>query len=151
MNILIEDMEMPKNCDDCFLDDFYCKTCQHNRSKEGRQMTTVKYGYWTVEVDEEITTPWLKNRYVCSQCGNWQTYGKTPFCPNCGAKMTMTNGDRIRAMTNEELAEYLFERGNGPEYCYGICAYQDECEEIHAREFCIQKIIDWLQKEIKDG
>ena len=29
MNILIKDIEMPKNCDDCFLDDFYCKMCQH--------------------------------------------------------------------------------------------------------------------------
>ena len=40
----------------------------------------------------------------------------------------MTNRQRIEAMTDEELAEYLFDRGNGSEYCYGICAYQDECD-----------------------
>lgn len=94
-------------------------------------MTTVKFGYWTVEVDEEITTPWLKNRYVCSQCGNWQTYGRTLFCPNCGAKMTMTYGDKIRAMTNVELAEYLAKVEN-----YGQSAFD---------------WLDWLQQEAKEG
>ena len=52
-------------------------------------VTEVKFGDWTVEVDEEIKTPWLKNRYCCSECGNWQSYGRTPFCPNCGAKMSV--------------------------------------------------------------
>lgn len=52
-------------------------------------VTEVKFGDWTVEVDEEINTPWLKNRYCCSECGNWQSYGRTPFCPNCGAKMSV--------------------------------------------------------------
>ena len=26
-------------------------------------------------------------RYTCSACGTWQTYGKTPYCPYCGARM----------------------------------------------------------------
>ena len=56
----------------------------------------------------------------------------------------MTNGERIRRMEDEELAEYLFDRGNGCEYCYGICAYQDECEDAHAQEFCIEQIVKWL-------
>lgn len=60
-----------------------------------------------------------------------------------------TNSDRIRAMSDEELAEYLFDRGNGSEYCYGICAYQEECHECHAQEFCIQQIVAWLQQEAK--
>lgn len=56
-----------------------------------------------------------------------------------------SNADRIRAMTDEELAEYLFDRGNGCEYCYGICAYQDECDGLaHAQEFCIEQIVKWL-------
>ena len=106
-------------------------------------MTTVKYGYWTVEVDEEITTPWLKNRYVCSQCGSWQTYGRTLFCPNCGAKMTMTNGDRIRAKTDEELAEW--------------CAQEADCPHSSARnmcaaygDVCYRCLLDWLKQEVKD-
>jgi len=61
-----------------------------------------------------------------------------------------TNADRIRSMNDEELAEYLFDRGNGCEYCYGICSYQDECEEFHAQEFCIEHIVEWLKKEAKN-
>lgn len=26
-------------------------------------------------------------RYRCPECNNWQTYGETPYCPFCGAKM----------------------------------------------------------------
>ena len=106
-------------------------------------MTTVKYGYWTVEVDEEITTPWLKNRYVCSQCGNWQTYGRTPFCPNCGAKMTMTNGDKIRAMTDEELAEIL------PNKSMWNCP-PDIKEKGGCPGKCVSCWLNWLKQEIKE-
>ena len=60
----------------------------------------------------------------------------------------MTNRDRIMLMTDEELAEYLFDRGNGCEYCYGICAYQDECDgHAHSQCFCISQIVKWLQQE----
>lgn len=62
----------------------------------------------------------------------------------------MTNRQRIEAMTDEELAEYLFDRGNGSEYCYGICVYQDECDgHGRAQEFCIAQIMRWLSKESK--
>ena len=61
----------------------------------------------------------------------------------------MNNADRIRTMTDEELAEYLFYRGNGCEYCYGICAYQDECDgHDHAQEFCMEQIVKWLKQEV---
>lgn len=59
----------------------------------------------------------------------------------------VTNGDRIRAMTDEELAKYLFERGNCTEYCYGICAYQNECNKFNDEEVCIKHIVEWLRKE----
>ena len=60
----------------------------------------------------------------------------------------MTNGARIRLMSNDELADYLFERGNNCEYCYGICAYQDECDgHDHAQEFCHEQIVKWLEEE----
>ena len=29
----------------------------------------------------------FRRRYYCSACNNWQTYGKTDFCLNCGAEM----------------------------------------------------------------
>lgn len=62
----------------------------------------------------------------------------------------MTNEEVIKSMTTEELAEYLFERGNCQEYCDGICAYQDECDEEHSEEFCLQQICKWLRKEQTD-
>ena len=27
------------------------------------------------------------NRFYCSKCGDWNTYGMTNYCQNCGAKM----------------------------------------------------------------
>lgn len=62
----------------------------------------------------------------------------------------MTNADRVRAMTDEELAEYLFERGNGDEYCYGICVHQDDvnaCVKALKQDGCIQGVVAWLKQE----
>lgn len=61
-----------------------------------------------------------------------------------------TNADRIRAMSDEELAKLLFERGNCGEYCYGICSYQDECNGYSSDNFCISKIVEWMKKEVKE-
>lgn len=30
---------------------------------------------------------WFRTRYECSACGEWQTYGETKYCPNCGKPM----------------------------------------------------------------
>ena len=55
----------------------------------------------------------------------------------------MTNAEKIRGMTDEELEEYL--------YCYGICAHQDECDgDDHAQEFCLAEIVKWLGMEAND-
>ena len=73
---------------------------------------------------------------------------------NLDFKLTMTNADRIRAMTDEELAEYLFERGNGDKYCYGICVHQDDvnaCVKALKQDKCIQSIVAWLKQEATDG
>lgn len=45
----------------------------------------LKMGHWTVDRDDNRT--WDRVRFVCSVCGEWQTYGKTKYCPECGAKM----------------------------------------------------------------
>jgi rRNA maturation endonuclease Nob1 len=42
-------------------------------------------GHWEENVDN--SRRWDRRRFYCSECGNWQTYGKTDFCPSCGAKM----------------------------------------------------------------
>ena len=63
-----------------------------------------------------------------------------------------TNADRIRSMSDKELAEYIFDLGNGSEYCYGHCAYQDDCATIGLdHDTCIKGVIDWLKQPAKEG
>lgn len=45
-----------------------------------------KLGEWIDRYDED-DKPFFKRKYVCSACGDWNTYGKSDYCPNCGAKM----------------------------------------------------------------
>ena len=42
-------------------------------------------GFWILDVDrDDKTRTWDWRRFVCSDCGKWNTYGETPFCPYCG-------------------------------------------------------------------
>ena len=62
-----------------------------------------------------------------------------------------TNADRIRSMSDKELAEYIFDLGNGSEYCYGHCAYQDDCATNGIdHDTCIKGVIDWLKQPAKE-
>ena len=70
-----------------------------------------------------------------------------------GAKkeINATNADRIRSMSDKELAEYIFDLGNGSEYCYGHCAYQDDCATKGLdHDTCIKGVIDWLKQPAKE-
>lgn len=63
----------------------------------------------------------------------------------------LTNADRIRSMSDKELAEYIFDLGNGPEYCYGHCAYQDDCATQGLDyDTCIKGMTDWLRQPVKE-
>lgn len=68
-------------------------------------------------------------------------------CPVCGAEMRvgtdMTNGDRIRAMTDEELAEFLdrWEMGD-IDYSKTFC---DLCKgQLDCHNDCL---MGWLKQE----
>ncbi len=50
-----------------------------------------KRGEWIDRYDED-DKPFFKRKYVCSACGHWNTYGKSKYCPNCGAKMEVQDG-----------------------------------------------------------
>lgn len=55
-----------------------------------------KPAYWIVKVvKDDPSDPYglFRKRYVCSACGEWQTYGKTKHCPNCGKPMQMQQED----------------------------------------------------------
>lgn len=59
----------------------------------------------------------------------------------------LTNADRIRSMTDEELAEWL---------TYPVCAYADcnkKCPALpeNNRAKCDKNILEWLQRPAKEG
>lgn len=55
-----------------------------------------------------------------------------------------TNADRIRAMSDEELAAHFGGRG--------LCSYiQDETDFCESRAVCRGCITDWLRQPVKDG
>jgi uncharacterized cysteine cluster protein YcgN (CxxCxxCC family) len=59
----------------------------------------------------------------------------------------MTNADKIRQMTDEELAEYLCDRTSECYHCEGCgkCHYDKEKEMMTG-------MIDWLKQEVEsDG
>ena len=51
----------------------------------------VKHGEWIEQYDAD-DDPLFRRKWVCSVCGEWQTYGTTKRCPECGAKMDGKNG-----------------------------------------------------------
>ena len=102
----------------------------------------------------------LDGRYeeYCSNCGAYSTEYYRPFCSNCGADMRshhdslcdqpMTKADRIRAMSDEELAEFL--ANYIAEDCY-TCRL--ECCVLEGDKFtncCINAHYKWLKQPVKE-
>lgn len=49
-----------------------------------------RVGTWTEKYVDDRTTelnPFMRRRFYCSACGEWNTHGKSRYCPKCGAKM----------------------------------------------------------------
>lgn len=71
--------------------------------------------------------------------------GKDMKKGNCKGYIPMSNADRIRAMSDEELAVFL-ESSRG-------CPSDDDCEYgVHATpENCIKHWATWLQQPAKEG
>ena len=57
-----------------------------------RTIDPVWHGRW-IEHYKSDAPPTLKERWICSWCGNVQTYGATDYCPNCGARMDGENDE----------------------------------------------------------
>ncbi len=53
-----------------------------------KEMPTKTYptGEWVEEYDESAGI-FFRRRWRCTNCNDWQTYGTSDYCPNCGAKM----------------------------------------------------------------
>lgn len=69
-------------------------------------------------------------------------------------KRGMTNGDRIRAMSDEELAELLISADfcEGCEYCdkVGICRYFEAHPDGVLADGCRQATRKWLQQPAEE-
>ena len=70
-----------------------------------------------------------------------------------GHAKPMTIGDRIRAMTDEELAKILIE-ANGLETSIHFCQNKPECEtlldhDMLTDEHCIVCMLEWLKQPVE--
>ena len=75
----------------------------------------------------------------CTNCGHYFRKDEFPLCVLDGeTKTKQTNADRIRAMTDKELAKIIVCQDNrlGDDCFYGNC---DECT------------LDWLKQEVADN
>ena len=78
----------------------------------------------------------------CGECERrWFCEIDPDKCDEWPDPLPMTNADRIRAMSDEEMAEFIM----GTINCDGY-----ECGEC---PFCgpVEKILDWLQQPVKEG
>lgn len=73
----------------------------------------------------------VRPRY-CSMCGYIEK--------QCECNKSKTNADRIRSMTDEELAEKLIHKENGKWIC-------SDREIFFTKEVAIVHELHWLQKE----
>lgn len=64
----------------------------------------------------------------------------------------MTNADKIRSMTDEQLADWLLKLfGDNELYCE-VCVFCYDCECVSPSGYaCRDAAIKWLQEETKDN
>ena len=60
----------------------------------------------------------------------------------------MTNADKIRAMTDEELADYIHGVSEATKPCVRCSEECDFCE--HWGEECKKRILKWLHEEVEE-
>ena len=96
------------------------------------------------------------NNEDCSKCSRRSWYQKgykdaeKKFAEEMGvSKMenTTTNADRIRSMSDEELADYIFGVSVGNAPCV-LCSEECDFCELTDEE-CKSKTLAWLQSEVK--
>lgn len=63
--------------------------------------------------------------------------------PCCRCDSRMTNADRIRNMSDEELAELLFNKSRC-DNCFANCNDKDNCPSLGS---CYSRHLEWLQSE----
>ena len=62
--------------------------------------------------------------------------------PSCKGRIPLTNADRIRGMSDEELAEWLVDAN----MCERVCIEEDYC----GCDVCVNRVTDWLKQPAKE-
>lgn len=112
---------------------------------------------------------------ICPKCGNGnymrhligKGVGKLDMkCINCNSYFSFdelyktkiaevvkpkTNADRIRAMTDEELAKFIEFVSLGCDYMFPDCPAHDSCKLVCDQMYACRKgWLDWLKQEAKE-
>jgi hypothetical protein len=97
----------------------------------------------------------MQKNVICKKCNNlvngWcEKVIDSPdpdMVRDCRHFSQKTNADRIRAMSDEELAEYLY-YGFGLQYChnYSECAAMLDTEEGIPEARCKGCVLEWLKQ-----
>lgn len=84
--------------------------------------------------------------YYCSFDGG-ELSGDLSYCCNAWKPPAQTNGDRIRSMSDEELAEKITDEMHGNIWCEIACSEMDYvCDGA-----CEQHVLEWLKENVRDG
>jgi predicted amidophosphoribosyltransferase len=75
---------------------------------EQTTQTIQKMGHWIIDRDDNRT--WDRVRFICSDCGEWQTYGKTKYCPECGKPKMQEGGCGMTADIYERPCGYGWDK-----------------------------------------
>ncbi len=59
----------------------------------------------------------------------------------------MTNADKIRSMTDKELAEWLDEHDDQWDFCHNKCHYFDGMDCTKSAQSCKDGRLEWLKQE----
>lgn len=85
-------------------------------------------------------------KMVKFDCACGRRYINTSNCKQCTCgNENPTNADRIRMMTNEELAEFLIEVSTDRK-----CMTGERACKIETRTSCKDCFMEWLESEVKD-
>ncbi len=83
-----------------------------------------------------------KNTTCMARHGDQCTEHLMTDTPSCSSRVAITNADRIRGMSDEELARWLVDAT----VCERVC---DEDEYCHGNE-CVKRVTDWLRQPAKE-
>lgn len=88
---------------------------------------------------------------VCIKCQYIE--GVEGKVPSNWKPQPMSNADRIRSMTDEELAAALYQMSDGDVYCTNKpeCGKMLNTDDGIPDEWCAQCLLNWLRKLVEEG